>query len=417
MLQVKEVLVLHQDRPSGIDRKPYFSWKIVSERRNVMQKAYRIRVHSQTQTCVWDSGKIVSDQDAYVPYEGESFESRKRYDCEITVWDDTDESATANTYFEAAFLQESEWKAKWVVPRLPRKKAEKGFGNQDPATLFRKVFLSSGTPVRAKLYSTCRGIYKLFINGTQCRISEFAPEHTTYEKYLCYQVTDVTDRIMSGQNSLAMYVGDGWMFGAQSRAFMPDLKDAHGILFQLEMEYEDGSIQTVISDESVECAYGPVRSSDLFAGEFYDANCRPSDWQGVRVCNYGYKNLHAQIGESVTAVMELPVKSVLRTQNGETVLDFGQVLAGRVKMHVAEPKGTRITLEHSEVLDKNGNFFNNISGKQGVGDGVDQKDVYISDGTEQIYEPLFTFHGFRYVRITGLREIRMEDFTAIVLSS
>ena len=201
-------------------------------------------------------------------------------------------------------------------------------------------------------------------------------------------------------------------------------------------------MEVICSDEKVKVAYGPVRSSDLYAGECFDANeiqegwdtadfakaevfvkkgwlrkPETDQWQCAEQAEYDLSNLHAQLGEPVVRVMKLPVKEVLHSPKGETILDFGQIIAGRLEMHVNAPKGTVITLEHCEVLDQEGNYFNNIMGAGGVGKGCDQKDEYISDGRERVYEPAFTFHGFRYVRVSGLDAVNPEDFQAVVLST
>ncbi len=141
-------------------------------------------------------------------------------------------------------------------------------------------------------------------------------------------------------------------------------------------------------------------------------NGRPVSFPGS-----GYDNLHAQSDKGVQEVRTLPVAEVLHTPKNEIVLDFGQVIAGRVRMEVNIPENESVILEHAEVLDRDGNFFNNISGQKGVGDGVDQKDVFVSDGCPTVYEPLFTYHGFRYVKVTGLEDIEPDRFKAIVLSS
>lgn len=112
----------------------------------------------------------------------------------------------------------------------------------------------------------------------------------------------------------------------------------------------------------------------------------------------------------------LPIKEVLHSQKGETILDFGQNIAGIVQMKTDVPKGTKIVLEHCEVLDKEGNYINNIMSVGGIGKGCDQKDVYISSGKKATYIPHFTYHGFRYVKVTGI-QAKAQDFSALVLSS
>lgn len=210
---------------------------------------------------------------------------------------------------------------------------------------------------------------------------------------------------------------------------MPNIEQldhAHAVLFQIEVTYADGSREQICSGEQTKAAYGPVLFSDLYAGEKYDANRERYGWttvsfddsafQSCQTKEYRYDNLRAQLGEPVISVAELPVKELIHSPKGETILDFGQNMAGRVRMRVNALKGTEITLEHCEVLDKQGNYFNNISSAAGVGNGCDQKHVYICDGKETVYEPHFTYHGFRYVKVSGI-EVRPEDFTAIALST
>lgn len=416
-MEVKEVRVLDEYNPIGIDRTPYFSWKIRSDRKGVFQTGYRISVTDSGGTEVWDSGMVDSDQDAFILYEGSQLVSREIYSARITVRDNLGEHAEASCTFETALLRPEDWKALWVAPTQKKKKSEPGFGNQDPATLFRNVWELEEKPTKARIYATCHGIYRLCLNGAECRMGLFAPEHTAYEKYLCYQTADVTDLLKEGCNSLEMYVADGWMLGAQSHANISEMDEDHSALYQLEMEFADGSTRSVWSGQQTSWAQGPVRSADLFAGELYDANIQPEHWSPCLCRDYGYSNLHAQYGAKVERVMELPVSQILSTPKGELLLDFGQVLAGRVRMKVHAPKGSRITLEHCEVLDREGNFFNNISGQRDVGNGVDQKDVFVASGKEEVYEPLFTFHGFRYVKISGLAQVNPENFCAVVLSS
>lgn len=416
-MKVKEVMVLHSENPVGIDRKPYFSWKLYSRKENVMQTAYQIFVFDSAGAEVWNSGVVKSSQDSYILYGGIGLVSRELYTVKVTVWDNTGENATAFCRFETGLLHPKDWKAAWVVPNREKKISEAGFGNQDPATMFRNVWNLSEKPVKARVYSTCHGIYRLYVNGTDCTAGRLAPEHTMYEKYLCYQTADVTDLLKTGENTLEMYVADGWMLGAQSHMNLPQMDETHSALYQLEIVFADGRTETLGTNGQTQWAEGPVRSADLFAGEWYDANRMPKIWNPCICKNYGYGNLRAQFGETVENVAKIPVKQVLHTPKGELLLDFGQVLAGRVRMKVHALKGTEIILEHCEVLDREGNYFNNISGQKGVGDGVDQKDVFIASGKEEIYEPLFTFHGFRYVKISGLKEVNPEDFCAVVLSS
>lgn len=376
---------------------------------------------------VWDSKKVETAENLYIDYEGADLKSRTMYCAEITAWDNHGNQATGTAQFETAFLKKEDWKAEWVVPAARRKKGKKGFGKQPPATMFRRCFFLKERPVKARVYATCHGIYELSINGKHPDERLFAPEHTVYEKYQCYQTYDVTELLRKGENVIGMYVGDGWYLGPNT---LPNIKRPvlkHVVLFQMEAEYPNGTVETVCSDGETVTSEGPVRCADLFAGEKYDANriCEGWDtpeygaegWKKTKVMNFGYQNLTAQLGEPVEREAVLPVRQILKSPKGERILDFGQVLSGFVRMKVNAPKGTEISLEHTEVLDRNGNYMSNIMAAGGAGTGVDQKDVYISDGVERIFEPAFTYHGFRYVRVSGLNEICAENFEAVAIST
>lgn len=425
-MEVKNLKVLHMEHPLGIEGTPYFSWILESDEKGTLQKNYRLTVQDENGKSCMDTGIMENGKSIYHSYSGTKLESRTRYRWEVCVTDNHGKQARAASWFETALLNEEDWTAQWAKSPMHSIKREAGFGNQPPATMFRQSFTLKSKPVKARLYATCHGIYQAYINGVETDGRRFAPEHTTYEKYLCYQTYDVTGLCRRGSNAVALYVGDGWYMGSHT---LPDTKKndfTHAVLFQLEVDYQDGSRETVCSGAGTKASYGPVLSSDLFAGERYDASKEQtgwneagfddSSWAACETGNYGYGNLKAQLGEPVVAVRELPVVKVLHSPKGETILDFGQNMAGRVRMKVNAPAGTVITLEHCEVLDKEGNYFNNIMSAGGVGEGCDQKDEYISSGEPAIYEPLFTYHGFRYVRVTGV-EVRAEDFTAVVLTS
>lgn len=426
-MKIVEIKTLNMIAPLGIDTKPYFSWKMESDQQGTMQEAYQIQVKAEkNETDCWNTGKVESEQSIFVWYQGEALKSRTVYEVTVTVWDNHGNEDTKTTTLETALLDKSDWSASWAESSLKRHKGKAGFGKQDPATMFRKTFSLKAKPIKARCYATCHGAYQLSVNGQRADQREFAPEHTVYEKYLCYQTYDVTALLNEGENALGMYVGDGWYLCPQAIPNMK-MKHAHAVLFQIEVEYADGTTEKIGSDERVKVSYGPVRSSDLYAGELFDANeiqagwdqpqFQDDAWKYVKTADYGFDNLRAQSGEPVIPVMTLSVKEVLHSPKGETILDFGQNISGRISMKVNATKSTQITLEHCEVLDKDGNYFNNIMGAGGVGKGCDQKDCYISDGTERTYEPAFTFHGFRYVKVSGIANVNPDDFKAVVLST
>ncbi len=425
-MTIYDLKILSMRNPLGIDRQPYFSWKMKSETPDTMQSGYRIIVKEKDGDIVMDTGFIESQENTFIPYEGKRLKSSMTYEVTVEIKDDHGKTAQTDALFETALLQRSDWKAEWAISPLKTKRRKTGFGKQNPATLFRKGFELKGKPVKARVYATCHGSYELEVNGKRPDERYFAPEHTVYKKYLCYQTYDVTDLLNEGKNVLGMQVADGWYFCPLAK---PDMvtDGRHAILFQLEATYDDGSKELIMSDTSVKASYGPVLSADLYAGEYYDANQEiegwseasydDGSWKFCRKKDYGKDNLVAQLGEPVEAMKILKAVNITKSPKGETIIDFGQNMAGVVRVKVDLPAGKSVSLEHCEVLDRQGNYFNNIMAAGGVGKGVDQKDVYISNGRSAVFEPHFTYHGFRYVKVEGVDDVKAEDFEAIVLST
>ena len=426
IMKVYDLTCNHRKELLGTDQLPYFSWKIESEEENTLQKSYRIIVKDKDDT-VYDSGITESQDLAFIPYQGEKLKSCTRYTWSVEVEDSHGNKASAQSFFETAFMNVTDWKAVFVQAPFKLKKRGKGFGNQPPATMFRRSFDVDGSIKKARLYMTSHGIYEAYVNGRRVDDRSFAPEYTSYDRYLCYQTYDVSELLKKGKNVLGVYTGDGWYFCPSTTMNKKTADQDHAILYQLEITMEDGKKITVCSDGSEKATTGPVCFSDLFAGEKYDANLECPGWNDVDFDDGAWStvlkkevsldNLHAQIDAPVRAVREVEAKRAYVSPKGENIIDFGQNLAGHVRFRVDLPKGQSIILEHFETPDQEGNYFNNILGTQGIGDGCDQKVEYVSDGKEAVYEAKFSFHGFRYVRVSGLKEINKEDFKAIAMSS
>ena len=421
-MELTRLKVNSQYRPC-VDEVPYFSWVIISDKKNVMQTSYHITVTSLGEV-VWDSGVIESDKSTFVEYNGKPLKSLSDYSWTVKVTVNNGEKAAASSSFETGFMKK-EWTAEWVKSPFPMKKVKPGTGGQNPAEYFRKEFDARDGIKRARVYATCHGAYQLSVNGIRPDDREFAPEFTVYSKYLCYQTYDVTPFLREGRNVIGMLVGDGWYDSANFKPRSRKFKAEHSVLFQIKIDYEDGTSEIVLSDDAVKVSESPVRSSDLFAGELYDArmeqenwNCcgfDDSSWKAGIPCGKSYANLAAQYGEPVRPVKEVPAVGMTVSPKDETIIDFGQNLAGVLRVKAKLPAGTKMVLDHFETLDQYGNYFNNIFMSEKT--GHKQSDIYISNGKFTEYIPHFTYHGFRYVRVTCNQPVSPEDFTAIVLSS
>ncbi len=428
--------------PIGIDERPVFSWVLTSGRQKVVQVQYRIRVQKADGQFCWDSGEVESSSNTCIVYEGRPLESAAAYIWDVEVIDNYGRRASGRASFETAMLQKEDWKARWAESTIPVSDRKDGFGNQPPATMFRHRFaVRKDSPVAAaRLYCTARGVYKLYLNGEETAGSVLAPGYAAYDRIFPYQTYNVTALLHTGDNVLGMYVGDGWYFNQETAIHKGETASGqHSVLFQLHIRYQDGTEEAVYSDGTEKTAHGPVQFSDLFAGERYDARLAQEGWSTadyddtgwtpVRLAEGTDTSLKASPDDCIAAVSELPVQRLFEAPNGDLLADFGQNMAGRVRVRAALPAGVKMALEHFEVTDRENNYFNTIYMTNGVGAGADQKAEYVADGGESVYEPLFTYFGFRYVRIRFFDpegnelsgdqrpNIAAQDLTAIALST
>ncbi len=441
-MELKRLRTLHMEQPVGIDAIPYFSWILESDQKDVMQASYRIRVTDEAGQLFWDSKVRESDQNTFVNYEGKPLRSASCYQWQVEATDNHGKTASETGNFETAILHAEEWNAGWTESVLPVTERKDGFGNQPPATLFRRSFrVPKEKEIRsARLYGTALGVYRLYVNGERADDRELAPGYASYDRIIPYHTYDLTMQLHTGENVLGLYVGDGWYFNQETAIHKAETASArHAVLYELRIQYTDGTQDIVCSDGSEKTAYGPVCFSDLFAGERYDARREQEGWCGTdfddslwlpaKRTDYPVQHLKAAPDDTIGAIALLPVQKLFEAPNGDLLADFGQNMAGRVRVRTTLPEGVKLMLEHFEVTDPAGNYFNTIYTTNGVGAGADQRAEFISGGKKAVYEPYFTYFGFRYVRIrffdaqgqelTGAArpEIFANDLTAAALST
>jgi alpha-L-rhamnosidase len=271
---------------------------------------------------------------------------------------------------------------------------------------------------------TSLGLYELELNGRRVGDELYTPGWTSYKKRLQYQTYDVTALLRPGANAVGATLGDGWYRGFLAWGNKRNLYgDRLALLFQLRVEYEGGGVDVLGTDGSWKSATGPIRVSDIYMGEAYDARLeRPgwsapgyegADWKPVRVVEPEKRALIAPAGPPVRRIDQIRPVKILKTPAGETVADMGQNLVGHVRLKVRGPAGTKVTLRHVEVLDKAGNVYtaNLRAAKQEVS-------YILKGGADEVYEPHFSFQGFRYVAVEGWPgELTPESLTGVVVHS
>ena len=426
----------YRENPLGIDvRVPRLSWQMAPmDARGLLQTAYQIEVAASPEGLdtghgmLWDSGRVVSGDSLHRPYGGPALRTGQRCYWHVRTWDNAGYGSlwSEPAWWEMGLLDASDWEAKWIEPDWDEDPKV-----SRPCPYLRTAFSLKGRVKSARAYVTAHGLYELTLNDCPPGDDVFTPGFTAYEKRLQYQTYDVTALLQEGENVVGGILGDGWWRGKVGAA---SVRNTYGtrlaLLMQLNIVYEDGSVDRVTTGEGWKATTGPILASDLKDGEIYDPRREmpgwdapgydDGEWRGVRVAPYGYENLVAAGGVPVRRHEELRPGKIIRTPAGETVVDMGQNFAGRVRLHVRGPAGTTVTMQHGEALDKAGNFtMKNLEMPAPLGEKLLQKDTYILKGDgEECYEPRFTFHGFRYVKVKGYPgEPGTGDFTGVAIYS
>jgi alpha-L-rhamnosidase len=437
----------YRTNPLGIDvRTPRLSWQLISNERGVLQSAYQVRVALAERDLkingrlLWDSGKIASDESTLRPYSGPPLGSRRRYYWQVRVWVTNGQVSpwSIPAYWEMGILHPSDWQADWIEPDIPDNispspavlpRGVKMTPADDasvcrPAPMLRRVFTVTGPVTAARLYITAHGVYEAYINGERVGDYLLTPGWTSYHKRIQYQTYDVTDLLRRGQNAIGALLGDGWYRGfVGGHGWRNVYGERLALLAELHITYTGGRHEVVTTDSKWKATTGPVRWSDLYDGEAYDARLektgwflpdyKDEQWDGVHPAHYDRDVLVASVSPPLREIQEIKPVRIFVTPAGETVADLGQNMVGWVRLKVRGARGTTVTLRHAEVLDAEGNIYTaNLR-------AAAQTDHYTLRGQGiEVFEPHFTFHGFRYVAIRGYPgKLRPDSITGVVIHS
>ena len=419
-IEVNGLKVNRMTESAGIiDKQPMLSWVLTSKQRNTVQTAYQIEV-TQGKEVVWQTGKIISDCSIGVPYQGKELKGGTRYSWRVKIWDNHGHSVWSKpSSWLTGLIDKSVLQAKWIEPD------DDSMRLAQPSPLMRKTFRINKPIASAVVFITSHGMNEAYLNGKKIGDCHYAPGWTAYAKRLQYYTFDVTSMLHQGDNAFGMMLGKGWMLSpiTWNRTYpYKNLTSSVGALAQMIITFSDGSTQTVMTDGSWKYAAGEVRQSSIYDGETVDANkiqngwnttsFNDGAWKNVRVADYDNANLvNCESEPVVTRQMVKPVK-VFTTPKGEKVIDFGQNLVGREIITVRGTKGQQITVRHAEVLDEKGNFYtHNLRSAKATS-------RFVCSGGNDVFEPCFTFYGFRYIMVDGWNgELTPENFTAAVVYS
>ena len=278
---------------------------------------------------------------------------------------------------------------------------------------FTKMFCCKSGIKKAELQISALGIYEAVLNGERVGDFIFAPGWTSDEKRVQYQSYDVSGQLKS-ENNLTVTLGRGWRYlGKNPEKIVNGFSNKDtALIAALEVEYEDGTTELITTDKSWLVQESKIRYSNIYNGDIYDAGFIPGEPVPAIVIDHTKAILIPQQGEKIVETQRLAAKERITTPAGETVIDFGQNLTGYVEFKIRGKKGDKASIQHAEVLDKDGNFYteNLRSAKQEI--------IYICDGEEHSYKPSLSFQGFRFIKLLNWPDtVNMADFTAIVVHS
>jgi alpha-L-rhamnosidase len=427
--------------PLGLDTpQPRLSWLLESPERGQRQTAYQVLAASTAALLVkdrgdlWDSGKVSSGESVQVVYGGKALRPGQRVYWKVRAWELNGRSSgySPAARWEMGLLAPADWRAAWITRKQAPPLSEGQMFEDNPAPLFRKKFLLGKKISRARVYVSGLGYYELRLNGQRVGDQVLDPGWTAYSKRVLYSTYDVTDQLKRGQNALGVMLGNGWFNPLPLRLWghiNPRANLTTGeprVIVQLAVEFADGTSQTIITDESWKASNGPILRNSVYLGELYDARKEQRGWDRPGFDDSGWPQaasatealgpLRAQSAPPIRVTRVLKPIKLTEPKPGVWIFDLGQNFAGWVRLRVQGPAGTRVSLRSGELLFPDGtlNGMTAVCGqiKQGgpnyryPGTGAPktawQMDQYILKGEgEEVYVPRFTFHGFRYVEVTG----------------
>lgn len=402
--------------PMGVDtRSPRLFWQMQSSERGAMQTAYRILVADSEQALkedkgdMWDSGEVRSDRSIQIPYEGKPLDSLETCWWKVMTWDQTGKASkwSEPARWTMGYMSPEDWKAKWIGWDESLEPSDKE-SRRLPARMLRDEFELHGKPKKALVAICGLGLMELHVNGQRISKDVLIPALSEYEKRDYYMMFDVTKDLREGANAIGVILGNGRFYAP--RGDVPTFTRSFGypkMILQMHVEYADGTTQDILSNGSWRVTTdGPIIANNEYDGEDYDARKEmpgwdkpgfdDSKWNTVQLVSAPGGVLRAQPIDPIRVVDHIKPVSMKELHPGVYIYDMGQNMVGWCKLKVNGPEGTDVTLRHSETLKPDGDLYlaNLRSAKQ-------EDHFILKGGGEETFEPRFTYHGFRYVRLTG----------------
>ena len=409
-MKIVNLRVNDQINPIGIDLKNVtFSWE-VREARGTRQACseFLLAEDEGFSQILFDSGETLLSPAAYTPDLSRILEKGKTYYIQVSVTDETGDTAKAQAHFEGG--KAGAFAGNWITSPM----------TAEIHPVFRKKFTLTGEEAaqRARLYICGLGLYEAYLNGEKIGNQFLTPYFTDYRYRVQYQTYDIAPLLKEGENVLDVWLGEGWYKGRFGYLVGGQLREYYGDEYKLIADIQIGE-KVIGTDETWMCLRSPILTSGIYDGEVYDARRDAAieapgyrDIAWAKLTSAPRAQLVPMTGLPAVRRETFPVKEIIHTPVGETVLDFGQEITGWVEFEAEAPLDRRIILQYSEVM-QDGCFYNeNLR-------SATAEFRWISDGTRKAARPHFTFFGFRYVKVSGITvdETNRADFTAVAIYS
>ena len=453
-MSFEKLSVNTKHNPSAIESKqPLFSWVVNVEEYNKLQSAYHILVASSkgklndNDADIWNSDKVASNKSTFVKYQGKDLEALQTYFWKVKIWDEKGASSNWSDVqeFTMGLMNSKNWaNSKWITLNKDTRTSEHRFrgykrGNMKEskpvngfaASYFRNELKLDKEVENAQVYICGLGYYELYLNGDKVGDHVLDPAPSNYDKQAYYVNYDITEQLKSGKNAFGIILGNG--FYGQNISWSRDPEsNKKGVSYGqptvrclVKLNYTDGTSADFYTDENWKEATGPIVFNNIYGGDTYDARYELGNWNTVgyndakwgnaKVTSPDVKKISASQIPPIKKLKEFEPQKVFKGSDGNWIVDFGQNIAGWVKLNVKEKEGQLIEIVTTEALLTNGkDIFKGSTG--GGANGMAQIYKYICKGDDlESWEPKFSYHGFRYAKITGISRKPDADMIKAVL--
>lgn len=429
-----------QNNPTAIEStQPSFSWVVKADGFNKSQSAYQILVASskdklnEKEADLWNSNKVFDSKSVYVKYMGKGLKPTQKYYWKVKIWDEKSQVSnwSSVTSFQMGLMDTSNWgDSKWIglnkdTRTSPHRFRKYKVGRMKTpemvvghaAAYFRNEFTPQKTIKNAQAYICGLGYYEWYINGIKVGDHVLDPAPSNFDKQAYYVNYDITKELKSGKNAIGIILGNGF-YGQDicwRRNFASETNYSYGppsVRLLIKVTYDDGSQTNFYTDESWKESTGPIVFNNVYGGDTYDAryeianwntiNFDDAQWGNVKVVSPEVNKISAQQFPPIRKLKELEPQNVFKGTDGIWVVDFGQNIAGWVKINVEGEKGQLVEIITTEAVTPDGkDIFRGTTA--GGANGMPQVFKYICKGEGvETWEPQFSYHGFRYAQLKGI---------------